>query len=94
MIWCKDFFDRNQDEEFNQTFYELISKDTPTIYEGTIEQDSVKNYFCGEYLLNLNAIIKNGCQLGDKIKIFESIKNTNKSTNKTYPNFATKFLKS
>lgn len=74
-------------------FY-VVMKDTPAIYESTIELDSGKNYFCGEYLLNLNAIIKNGCQLGDKIKIFESIKNTNKSTNKTYPNFATKFLKS
>ena len=91
MTWCKEFFDKNQDIVFNQTFYELISKDTPAIYEGTIEQDSGKNYFCGEYLLNSNTVNKNGNKPGDNIKIFESSKNNNKATNKMYPNYSPKF---
>lgn len=94
MIWCKEFFDKNQDIELNNEIYELISNETPAIYEGEIEQDSSNNYFCGECLLNSNVINKNGYQKGEKIKIFESIKNNNKTTSKLYPTFATKFLKS
>jgi hypothetical protein len=61
-------------------------------YEGIIEQDDLKNYFCGEYLLGYSAV--NGkYKTGDAIKIIEAAANTQPRTSHLYTKFAAKFIK-
>ncbi len=92
MIWCKNYFNNHQDYKYNNRITELLEVDTTSFYEGIIEQDSNRNFYCGEYILGYNHIINNNFKIGDRIKITESTENTNNRTNSLYPKHAKKFI--
>jgi len=66
------------------------------IYTGIIEKDENGNYFCGEYLLDYQMVLK-GFNLGDKITIKSFITNPSDKSFKDFPkksrNFALYNLK-
>lgn len=93
LVWLKTYFDNNQDLEKNKLIALRHEIDSTTQYEGIIEQDDLKNYFCGEYLLGYNAV--NGkYKLGDTIKIIEATANTQSRTCHLYTKFGSKFIRS
>ncbi|MCF8342992.1 MAG: hypothetical protein K9I82_18595 [Chitinophagaceae bacterium] len=92
MIWCKNYFDNHQDSTYNNKITELLEIDSTSYYEGLIEQDNKGNFYCGEYALAYLHIINNNFKIGDRIKITESMENTNNKTNLLYPKHAKKFI--
>lgn len=91
LVWLKSYFDKNQDHDKNKLIA-LPNEVQPAIYDGVIEQDSQRNYFCGEYLLGYNAV--NGkYKPGDKITITEVSANSQPKTSHLYTKFASKFIK-
>jgi len=54
------------------------------IYTGIIEKDENGNYFCGEYLLDYQMVLK-GFKLGDKITIKSFITNPSDKSFKDFP---------
>lgn len=54
------------------------------IYTGIIEKDDNGNYFCGEYLLDYQMVLK-GFVLGDTITIKTVIVNPSDKSYGTYP---------
>jgi len=54
------------------------------IYTGTIEKDENGNYFCGEFLLDYQMVLK-GFNLGDSITIKSVIVNPSDKSYNTYP---------
>jgi hypothetical protein len=54
------------------------------IYTGIIEKDADGNYFCGEYLLDYQMVLK-GFNIGDKITIKTSIVNPSDKSYAAYP---------
>jgi len=54
------------------------------IYTGIIEKDDNGNYFCGEYLLDFQMVLK-GFNLGDKVTIKSFITNPSDKSYNTYP---------
>jgi hypothetical protein len=70
----------------------LLEIDFTTYYEGIIEQDSSRNFHCGEYALAYLHITNNNFKIGDRIRITESTENTNNKTNSLYPKHAKRFI--
>ncbi len=93
LVWLKTYFDNNQDLEENKLIALRHEINSSTQYEGIIEQDDLKNYFCGEYLLGYNAVYGK-YNLGDTIKIIESTANTQSRTRHLYTKFGSKFIRS
>lgn len=54
------------------------------IYTGIIEKDANANYFCGEYLLDYQMVLK-GFNIGDNITIKSSIVNPSDKSYNDYP---------
>ncbi len=54
------------------------------IYTGIIEKDDNGNFFCGEYLLDYQKVIKD-FKLGDKINIKSVIANPSDKSYNQYP---------
>jgi hypothetical protein len=92
LIWFKDFSDKNQVKIKNANFTELIENKTGINHEGIIQQDSNRNYYCDEYLLNYNFVNSN-YKLGEKIMIVDASENIQLKTKDIYKKFATKFIK-
>lgn len=80
------------------SFAATINKNTMSkgIYTGIIEKDDNGNYYCGEYLLDYQMVLK-GFILGDEITIKTVIVNPSDRSYATYPkksrNFAFANLK-
>jgi hypothetical protein len=92
MIWCKSYFDNHLNSTNNNKITELLEIDSTTYYEGIIEQDSSRNFHCGEYALAYLHITNNNFKIGDRIRITESTENTNNKTNSLYPKHAKRFI--
>lgn len=54
------------------------------IYSGIIEKDANGNYYCGEFLLDYQMVLK-GFNLGDKITIKSTIVNPSDKSYHDYP---------
>lgn len=54
------------------------------IYNGTIEKDENGNYFCGEFLLDYQMVLK-GFNVGDAITIKSVIVNPSDKSYTSYP---------
>ena len=69
-----------------RSFAATINKNTMSkgIYTGIIEKDEQGNYFCGEYLLDFQMVLK-GFLLGDKITIKSFITNPSDKSYAAYP---------
>lgn len=93
IIWYKTFSDNHPDASVNKSNFSWTSQDKVDEYCGIISQDNLGNYYCGDYLLNSNFLEPNNYNVGDRIKIKESVKNTNGRSNFMYPKFATKIIK-
>ena len=67
-------------------FAATINKNTMSkgIYTGIIEKDENGNYFCGEYLLDYQIVLK-GFVLGDEITIKTEIVNPSDKSYNLYP---------
>jgi hypothetical protein len=68
------------------SFAATINKNTMSkgIYTGFIEKDENGNYFCGEYLLDYQMVLK-GFILGDEITIKTVIVNPSDKSYNLYP---------
>ena len=93
LLWFKAFSDTHPDRESNRLEFSYAELDKGGEYSGIIEQDSLGNHYCGEYLLNSSYLTTNNYKIGDKIIIKESSNNTNNRNKYMYPKFATKFVR-
>lgn len=92
LIWFKNYADAHPDIEKNKLLATPLQTDTSFCYEGTIAQDTNKNYYCGEYLLDYRKVSSNYA-IGDTIKITEIAENTNTRTKHLYPKYTNTFTK-
>ncbi len=90
MVWTKTFVDSHPDEDKNGLLSSPKINSSIPQYEGTIEQDSNGNYFCGKYLLPYKRV-EGKYNVGNNIRIFESVKNEDARTKDFYPVFARNF---
>ena len=93
ILWFKSFSDDNPDISTNRLKFSYTAQGKGDEYHGVIEQDSLGNYYCGEYLLNSGYLTSNNYSAGDRILIKESSSNTNSRNKYMYPKFATKFVR-
>ena len=93
ILWFKSFSDDNPDISANRITFSYTEQDKVNEYHGIIEQDSLGNFYCGEYLLNSAYITSNNYKAGDRILIKDSNNNTNSRNRYMYPKFATKFVR-
>jgi len=93
LLWFKGFSDSHQNIEANKSMISYIPQDNTTEYTGTIEQDGLGNFYCGEYLLNSKYVTSNNYKIGDLIKIKESCDNTQLNSKHIYPRFGSKFIR-
>ncbi len=92
LLWFKNFVDNNPDLEKNKALTILLQSSSTFTHEGIIEQDSSRNFYCDDFLLNYNYVNAN-FKVGDKIMIVEASENTQPRTKDLYSKFATKFIK-
>lgn len=92
LVWYKKYADENQDKEVNKSKWKRIISESNESYEGEIQQDSQRNYYCGEFLLSFKLVESNYC-IGDRVRITDSSINSQSKTKDMYPKFATKFSK-
>lgn len=94
LYWCKSLpNDADSIEAMRNKIISLITAtkqetSTPDVFEGVIEQDSNRNYFCGEYLLNYRDMQYE--DIGKKIKIKKCAENKQERTKDSYSYFVTK----
>ena len=92
LIWFKNYADIHPDIDKNKLLATPLQIDNSSHYEGTIEQDSNNNYYCGVFILDYRKV-SSTYSVGDTIKITEASENTNLRTNQFYPKFAKIFTK-
>lgn len=94
LIWFKSYIDSNNDIAVNKSLWQTNENATSTVisFQGIIEQDESKNFYCGDYLLNYTITLAS-YSLGDKINITGCTENSNPKTKHLYSKFATKFNK-
>lgn len=85
LVWCASL---PQEENKIQESVTKISQllELPSLYEGSIEQDINRNYYCGKYLLNYN-LCKDTEALGKRIRITEKKDNLDDRTKDCYTYF-------
>ncbi|MFW5983295.1 MAG: hypothetical protein ACOCQ4_02250 [bacterium] len=89
LVWFKKFIDSNPQRN-NWTALKL-PPDDEEVYKGMIRQDTLGNYYCGEFALNYQYTQEN-FTVGSEIQILEYQENTNPHTNLYYPYYAKKFV--
>ena len=87
--YFKQFLDENSNKSKNLLKWSLKAQDN-RLYEGIIQQDEKRNYYCGTFLLNYKLVDQN-YTVGQKIKIVEVVENSSDRTKIYYPNYASKF---
>lgn len=85
LVWFKNYIDSNSDIERNKSHYSLVSIDPlAESMIGIVEQDSFRNYHCGDIILTYKHVSGNGYTVGDRIRIFKTANNTNDKTSHLY----------
>ena len=91
--WAKSYVDAHPDKEKNKLMSSKKIDSSKLEFVGIIERDVKGNYFCGDFLLPFKRV-EEGYNLGDKIQIFEFVKNEDDRTKNYYSKFAKKFSNS
>lgn len=85
LIAFNRLFKKEETGGISQPYWKQV--EFATLYEGILEQDSGKNYFCGEYLVPYKEVTGK-LELGQKIRVLVGKENTNDRTRNTYRRFA------
>lgn len=89
LLWFKNHIDRNPDIEKNKANYKLVNNiHETTILTGIVQQDSSRNFHCGDVILTYKHVTTNGYIVGDNIRIIKLANNTNEKTMHLYSNSA------
>jgi hypothetical protein len=85
LVWFKDYIDNNANINVNKAKYKMVNSGTNSnIVMGFIEQDSNRNYHCGDIILTYTHLTTNNYKVGDKIRIIKTTDNKNEKTKHLY----------
>ena len=80
MVWLKKYVDVRTDADKNRSMATI----KPSLKQGIIEQDKLKNFHCGDAIITYKHINDNQYAVGDIIRILKTSENTNEKTRHLY----------